>query len=194
MQLPSLDAQRIFLILHLLGMAIGVGGAVVTDVFFMKFLRDFKISKLEADFLRTLSRIMWSAVVILALSGLGLFLLDVPKYSASPKFLAKMTVVLVLVINGSFLHFVVTPTLRKLAFHPPTSPKADRPRMLRQRAFVAGAISIASWAYAFLLAMLKWTDVPYLAYIAAYGILLVFAFAGALLMDAVLMRKARHSA
>ena len=189
-----MDAQRIFLILHLFGMAIGVGGAVVTDVFFMKFLRDFKISKVEADFLRTLSRIMWSAVVVLGLSGLGLFLLDVDRYLASGNFMAKMTVVLVLVLNGAFLHFVVTPTLRKLAFHPPAHSKTDRTRMLRERAFVAGAISMTSWAYAFLLAMLKWTDIPYLAYVGAYGVLLVFAFASGLLMDALLTKKANHSA
>lgn len=148
-----MDTQRLLLALHLFGFAIGVGGATVTDIFFMKFLKDFRISRTEADFMRTLSRILWLGVVILSVSGLGLFLLDPARLLTSAKFISKMGVVAVLLLNGWFLHFAVTPSLRRIAFHEDPHPQAKQFQKIRQRAFISGGISIVSWYYAFFLAV-----------------------------------------
>jgi len=186
-----MDIQNALLTLHLFGFAIGVGGATVTDVFFIKFLKDFRISKHEAEFMRTLSRILWAGVLILSISGLGLFLLDPARLLASSKFIAKMVVVLVLLINGIFLHYYVTPTLQKIAFHE-NHPQALKLRQIRQRAFISGGISITSWYYAFLLAMSRFKNISILEYVTIYGCLLVAAFSGALLMDYRLTQAAKR--
>lgn len=170
------------LALHLIGFAIGVGGATVADVFFLKFLKDFRISKTEADFMKTLSRILWTGVVILTVTGLGLFLLDPARLLASAKFISKMIVVLVLFLNGVFLHYFVTPSLHKIAFHK-DHPKAKSLKRIRQQAFISGGISIVSWYYAFFLAVSRFKNVTLAGYLAVYIALLVTAFAGAILMD-----------
>lgn len=191
--LPELDMQRLLLALHLLGFAIGVGGATVTDVFFFKFLRDYKISKSEADFMQTLSRIMWVGVLILALSGLGLFLHDPARLLASAKFISKMTVVAVLVANGAFLHFSVSPRLHNIAYMPANHPKRGEFRRFRERAFISGGISLVSWYYAFALAVSRLHDIPIAVYLGIYTVLLIVAFAGALLSDWALTRKAERA-
>lgn len=185
-----MDLHRLLLVAHLFGFAIGVGGATVTDIFFFKFLRDYRISKSEADFMRTLSRIMWGGVILLALSGIGLFLLDPTRLLASAKFISKMTVVAVLVANGTFLHFFISPKLRRIAYMPADHPKRNEFRNFRQRAFVSGGISIVSWYYAFLLAVSRFSDVPVSGYLGLYAILLVAAFGGALIGDWIINRQA----
>jgi hypothetical protein len=185
-----MDIHRILLALHLLGFAIGVGGATVTDIFFIKFLKDFRISRTEADFMRTLSRILWIGVVILSVTGLGLFLLDPARLLTSAKFISKMGVVLVLLLNGWFLNFAVTPSLRRIAFHEDPHPQAKQFRQIRQHAFISGGISIVSWYYAFFLAISRFKTVTLSGYIALYVLLLVAAFAGALLMDDRLTKAA----
>lgn len=186
-----MDTQRLLLALHLLGFAIGVGGATVTDVFFLKFLKDFRISRTEADFMRTLSRILWLGVVILAITGLGLFLLDPARLLASAKFISKMAVVTILLLNGWFLHFAVTPSLRRIAFHEDPHPHAKQFQQIRQRAFISGGISIVSWYYAFFLAVSRFKTVTLGGYLALYTLLLVAAFAGALLLDDRLAKAAK---
>mgnify|MGYP000470231176 CR=1 FL=1 len=143
--------------------------------------------------MRTLSRILWIGVVILALSGLGLFLLDPARLLTSAKFLSKMGVVLVLLLNGWFLHFAVTPTLKRIAFHEDPHPLAKQFRQIRQRAFISGGISIVSWYYAFFLAISRFQSVTMTGFLALYTLLLVAAFAGALLMDDRLSRAAKSA-
>lgn len=193
MTMPELDIQRILLALHLFGFAIGVGGATVTDVFFFKFLRDYKISKSEADFMRTLSRVMWAGVLTLALTGLGLFLLDPERLLASAKFLTKMTVVAVLVANGTCLHFFISPKMHKIAYMPADHPKRNVFRRFREKAFISGGVSIVSWYYAFALAVSRFQDVPLWGYLGVYTLLLITAFGGALIADWTLSRKAESS-
>lgn len=190
--MADMDAQRYILALHLLGFAIGVGGATVTDVFFLKFLKDFRISKTEADFMRTLSRILWMGVIILSITGLGLFLLDPVRLLSSAKFISKMVVVMVLLLNGVFLHFAVAPSLRRIAFHE-NHPHAEKLRQIRQRAFISGGISIVSWYYAFFLAVSRFKTITLSGYLSLYILLLVAAFAGALLMDDRLTKAAKQA-
>lgn len=47
--------HELVLIGHFLGVALGLGGATITDIFFFKFLKDFRISEWEADVMHTLS-------------------------------------------------------------------------------------------------------------------------------------------
>lgn len=191
MEFPFIDGVRIPLFLHLLGFAMGLGGAIVTDLFFFRFIRDFRISRQEADLMRILSGIMWTGILLLTVSGVWLFAMNTERYLASDRFLAKMTIVAALLVNGTFLHIVIAPKLHKIAYHEKTHPKHDELKRLRRQAFVSGGISFASWFSAFVLAWLKWRDVPYIAYIAAYALFLTSAVTGSLLIDRQMERKSR---
>ena len=62
---------------------------LVTDVFFMKFLKDYKISESESEILDTLSQVVWFALGLLILTGFALFLPTSWEYLAKTKFIAK---------------------------------------------------------------------------------------------------------
>jgi hypothetical protein len=76
---------------------------------------------------------------------------------------------------------------------PADHPKQGWFRRFREKAFISGGISIVSWYYAFALAVSRFQDVPVAGYLGAYLILLILAFAGALLSDWALSRKAARS-
>jgi hypothetical protein len=57
--------------MHLLGVVLGLGGATIADLLFFKFLREFEISKKDAEILRLLSR-----VIVIAFSNSNCFVGD----------------------------------------------------------------------------------------------------------------------
>jgi hypothetical protein len=137
-------------IVHALGFVLGLGGATITDVFFFRFLKDHRISEEEKGTLDALSRVVWVGLAVLLVSGLMLYLPEQARLAASPKFLLKVVVVAVVLLNGIALNLSVAPRLRLLSFE--RTPPA---RTFRRLAFALGGISIASWYTAFLLGSLR---------------------------------------
>ena len=80
------------LIAHVAAMALGLGSATITDIFFFKFLKDFRISSWEAGVMRTLSLFIWFALGMLVVTGIGLYLPEADVLRQSPKFLTKLVV------------------------------------------------------------------------------------------------------
>lgn len=149
-----LEHRQLLLSGHFLGLALGLGGATVTDILFFNFLKDFSISKKEADVMRVLSNIIVVGLVLLFLSGIFLFLSDIPKYRASDAFTAKMLIVMVITFNGILMHKYIAPHMVHLSFKNRT--KALQLLHHRRRiAFGMGAVSFTSWYFVFLLSMLK---------------------------------------
>jgi len=97
-----IDYKPVIIILHALTAALGVGGALITDVFFFKFLKDYRIAGEEANTLNTFSQIIWVALTGLIMTGLLLFLTNIDGYLASSKFITKMLAVLVIGIIVEF--------------------------------------------------------------------------------------------
>lgn len=162
------NAYQFLLTLHLLGLALGIGGATITDFTFLRALKESRVSQETISRMKILSQVVWVGLGILALSGLGLFLLSPEYFLASPGFLAKITVVLVLTINGLFLNFYATSRLSSFTFtdhYPPGSPLGRARRL----SFLFGSISLVSWYAAFFIAMLKSVfSLPYPTYIVLY--------------------------
>ncbi len=146
--------QPIFIILHLFGLALGLGGATMADIFFFKFLADLKISEHERDTIRTISQVIWFGLGLLIVSGVSIVLTDPLFYLTSAKFLAKMFVVTVILINGAFLNLYITPRLIKISFGADHSHKAGELHHERGLAYASGAISVTSWYTAFILGFL----------------------------------------
>src|SRR5215471_13910 len=81
------------LALHLIGLAIGLGGAAITDITFFKAIRlGDRITPETVNWMHGLSQVVWTGIGLLAFSGLGLFLLNPVHYLESPGFLAKMVI------------------------------------------------------------------------------------------------------
>lgn len=162
--------HTIIVILHALAGAIGVGSAVVLDLLFFYFLKDFKISQSENKVASLISSMFIVTLSALYITGLLLFLSNPDLYGTSTKFLTKVAVVLVLSINGLFLHNYISPRMRALNFQKYNPEK----KFLHTLAFAAGSISIASWVIAYVLGTQKTIPFSLLEALMIYaGIVLV---------------------
>ena len=149
------EYKLLILLLHGIGAAVGLGAAVVTDFLFFKFLKDGKVSVFEDDVMRTLSRIIWFALGIMVLSGIGLFLPRAEELAESSKFLVKMVALSVIILNGVALNLVITPQLTKIDFSKDIHLLPPQTRKMRKLAFALGAVSITSWFTVFILGSMR---------------------------------------
>lgn len=154
------ENRNVFLALHLFSVTIGVGSAVISDILFFKFLKDFQISLFEAGIMKFMSQMMWLALGIIVITGLGLYLPHAEHLKESPAFIMKMIILAVIVLNGAFLNLLVSPRLVKasLSNNPPEGhltysyEKSDLP-VLGRLPFALGPISLISWISVFLLGL-----------------------------------------
>lgn len=181
--------KTIIIILHALGAAIGVGTATVTDIFFFRFLRDYRISASEHETMKILSNIIWFALGLIVITGIGLFVPDVARLSHSAKFLTKVVGVAVIIVNGAFLNLMVSPRLMEISFGGEHEHVGGELHVLRKLAFALGAISISSWYVVFVLGMLKSIPVSFGTGVSIYA-LIVFA---AVVISQIVDRNMVHS-
>lgn len=160
------EYKHISVIIHVLSVIVGMGAALISDVFFNMYIKDKRINPNENRTLDTLSTIVWISLFFIVMSGLMLFLSDPIKYSSSVKFLVKMTIVGVIVINGYAFWRVIHPALSKINFT--DNNMHHKYVKLRKVSFAMGAISLASWISAFVLGMLGHIPLSYLEAIAGY--------------------------
>lgn len=164
----------VFVILHVLGVSLGLGAVIIVDILFYKFLEDSNISKWEADTMHTLSQIIWFALAMLITTGLCFYIANFQILNHSPKFLVKMIVVFVIVINGALLNLLVAPHLMKIPFSKQDNNKVGGAHYIRKLAFALGAVSMTSWLSAFLLGMLRGLQVGFLPLLSVYiGVVIV---------------------
>ena len=176
--------------LHFLAVAIGLGGATITDILFFKFLRNFRISKKETDIMRTLSRAIWFSLAILVLTGVALYIPQANELNHSAKFLAKMVVVAVIIINGIFLNLFVAPKLVKISFEETRKHQPEKLHRERKIAFALGVVSIISWYSAFLLGMLRNISMSFSSLILIYVLLLLLGIFVSQYIERFFVRRA----
>lgn len=178
-----LNENRNFVLLfHILGIVLGLGAATLSNLFFFKFLKDWRISEKEAKVLHTFSKVIWVGLVILILSGLGLYLPHWDQLLKLPMFLTKMMVVGVILINGILLNTLISPNLTKIFSLP----------RLRRLAFVLGPISVVSWYSAFILGMFRSVSFSFIYIFGTYLILLAVAITAGQIVERVLARRAKN--
>lgn len=127
-------------VVHVMGVVFGMGGALTSDVLFSFFSKDKKLNKTEISTLSILAKLVLWSLIIISVSGIAIFLSDVEKYLQSHKFLAKMSILVVLLLNGYILNRYVWPHLLHNKFF-----KAKKERNVRKLAFACGAVSVISW-------------------------------------------------
>jgi len=174
---------HIFLVfVHILGTVVGMGGAIMSDLIFLLSVRDGKVSHAEMRFLCLGGRVVWVGLGIIVISGALLFLEDPNRYIESSKFLAKMTIVGILIINGIFFHAVHIPRLcRHISVHLPSSEGFMRfvPLLL-----MSGVVSFVSWGSALLLGVSRRPPYTYSEIMGVYVLVLLCA-----IIVAVFLRK-----
>jgi uncharacterized membrane protein len=148
-------AQPLLTSLQIIAIAVGVGTATIIEIFFLKFLKDSKLSINESDILHTLAEIIWIALAIALLTQVGIYLgSDMPEITTS----LKNIVIFIIIINGAFLHPLLTPKLLRVSSgenHKHTPGELHR---LRKLAFTLCATSVASWYFLAMLGFILKTN------------------------------------
>ncbi len=186
-----MDASNLLLIAHIIGIALGVGGATVSDVLFLQSIKNKKISVDEFANLQAVSKIVWAGFFILLFSGAGLIMLSLIKNGSAPmillpRFQAKMIIALLIFINGLVFHFFSIPFLRK---NINVSWESKNIASKIPLFSIGGGISIVSWYSALILGSLRGIDFPLLFILNIYGILVV----GAILVGYFVLSKRDNS-
>lgn len=173
MILDFIEIKTVYLIFHLFGIAIGAGGAFASDLIFFKSIKDGQLSRVEFGFMELGSKMIWTGLAILVISGTLMFFLNPETYMASSKFQLKMLVLAVIILNGLVLHIKFIPKF-KAATREGTMNVAEfirgNPLIL-----VSGVVSMVSWSSAIILGALG--SIPYSFWV-ILPIYLVLVFGG----------------
>lgn len=164
-----IDQRTFFLILHLAGMATGMGAAVVSDLTFFVSIRAGKVSATGMKFLALGSRTVWLGLLVMIISGGLLVSLAPDYYLHSAKFLAKMTIVAVIAVNGLAFHFIHLPRMR-------------RQEPLGLSLLASGAISSVSWLSALFLGAVPGLSYSYWEITVCYVVIVSAAIGSAALL------------
>ena len=165
--------KTLLTIVHLLGVVTGAGGAYLSDAMFFSTVKDEKVSKTELRFLKIGSRFVWFGLTLLIISGIGIFLTDTETYLNSSKFLTKMTIVGVILLNGIVFHMSHLPRIeRHVGHHFPSSDEFMRHRPLL---LASGALSFVSWTSAIILGSLKILPYSYSSIMIVYLSVIIVA-------------------
>ena len=172
---------------HILGVVLGLGGATITDILFFKFLKDYKISRIESSVMQTLSQIIWFGLAVGILTGLGLYLPRMAELGQSAKFLVKVIVVGVIIVNGAFLNLLITPKLARMHFN--AKEKTRKMARMRKLSFALGAISITSWYSAFILGSMHSSPIAFKPLLTLYIGIVFLAILSSQLVERRLMKE-----
>ncbi|MCC5906325.1 MAG: hypothetical protein JJU13_08970 [Balneolaceae bacterium] len=172
------EAMPYMLTVHLLGLVLGLGGAIIIDVMIFHFLGNFKISTREAVIMHLLSQMIVLGLILLVISGIALMFTDLHGYLENPRFLMKMTAVGIVSLNGAVLNLYVAPKMELISLR-----EEDREsnQTLVKASFIVGAVSAISWLTVFFLAMIEILETfSYITLLVTYMLLLAMAIGGGL--------------
>lgn len=161
------EYKSIITIIHVLGVVIGMGAALMSDFLFSFFSHNKKLSHSETYILRLLGNIVWVGLLITTISGFGIFLTDIEAYQISTKFLVKMSILAILLLNGYILHRYISKSMIKIGFL-----SLDKFTRLRKISFACGSISLISWVSVLALGVLNSVTFPYKTLMGMYFIVI----------------------
>lgn len=171
-----MDLKTILVIVHLFGVVVGMGAAFTGDNIFFSGLKRRNFSSDTIRFLKLSGKLVWIGLLIMLLSGVGLFSLNAERYLDSSKFLLKMIVVAVIALNGLVFHLKHLKFFERFAGHDIGESEFQKRKFL---IFASGGISSVSWISALILGSLR--SIPYtlsqglMIYLIALGIAILGA-------------------
>lgn len=176
-----MDLHTLLFIVHMLGFALGIGGATASDLIFLRTIKDGKVSEDEYNIIKTVSKVVWASVVLLLFSGAAMILLGYLKTGSAPAlgysyFQVKMTIFAILVVNGVVFHTRVFPLLKEAIGGSFRSEKFRKKYWLFG---LTGGISVVSWYSAFILAAFSRILIDY-SYVLLFSVYVLLVAGAAL--------------
>jgi hypothetical protein len=177
-----LDPKTYLVLLHLIGLVVGLGSVTTLDIYLLKFLRGDTVTKSDAHLVDLVAKLAGIGLLCLWISGIG-FLIYASVMGnlqplTSPKVQAKLLVVGILTVNGAFLHFKVLPQVERAVGRPLFCRSGERSDRIWMR--VCGAVSAASWWTPFFLGTIRELNfaAPIWVFLGAYAVVLAACLAG----------------
>ena len=175
---------------HFLGLAVGLGTATFLDMMMVRFMVRGKIRRTHWLMLEFGSKMVTGGLILLWFSGIGFLVwygFFEPKGIGNPKIWAKISIVAVLTINGSYLHGVVLPIFRDQVGR---GLFEDVPARKRNMMVAGGVTSVVSWYFPVVLGASPWLnfDVPFSYIAGTYLAVLMLGLAVAMAAVALFVR------
>jgi hypothetical protein len=166
-------------VMHFIGLVLGLGAATLLDLIILRFLVTKWVSGENCQIVEFSSRIVTVGLVLLWVSGLGFLLhygLLEPAKLGNQKIWAKVAVVGILTLNGTFIHRSVLPLVRASIGRGLFEGLSGRQRALL---LASGVVSGTSWYVPLLLGSIPQLNfvVPAWVILAAYGAMLLAGIA-----------------
>lgn len=184
-----LALKTVYLILHVFGAILGAGGAFASDAMFFKTIKDGIVEKTELGFMKLGGKLVWTGLFILVESGILLFFTDPSAYLNSPKFLVKVTIVLIIIINGIIFHLIHLPHINKhlgIKINESTSFLKKSTLIM-----VSGAVSMVSWVSTVVLGMLKYVPYSYFQILGFYLLIIILAIISSVILKRRILNISR---
>lgn len=184
--MEQFDVSFFLTVIHLVGVAIGLGGALFSDCLFFLSVKNGVLSAPEVRLLHRGGTFVTVGLLVLVFSGVALFFQDPVRYMESSKFLSKMAIVAVISLNGAVFHAVHLKTLRRLV-----GVKLRDSRIFKKASiglFASGAVSVVSWLSALVLGSLRTLSYSVLEIMYVYVVLLTLSVIAAFFMRSRFLR------
>lgn len=124
-----MSLMSLLLVVHLIGLVLGVGAATVKLVLVLKSHADHTFVPILIKVSRLITRQIIVGLILLTLSGIGWLLTG---YPMTPLLIVKAVLVAVIFVLGPIIDNLVEPKFRKLAPGPGESPSLDFMRVQKQ--------------------------------------------------------------
>jgi hypothetical protein len=174
---PVATAKTGLRFVHFIGLALGLGAATLLDLMLVRFFVRETISSESWKIVHFFSRIVNIGLVVLWVTGIGFIVhygLFDPAKLMNEKIWAKLAIVLVLSLNGIFIHAIVLPRIKAQIGK---TLLAGMSRFQRSAFLISGAISATSWYVPVILGAFPQLNfsVPATTILLTYSLLLVLA-------------------
>lgn len=148
-----MDIHSLLITTHLIGVALGVGGATFGGILYLKAMKDGKIDPMEGEWLSVIFMVLRIGLAIAVITGFGFFLeyrfTGQEERLLDPRLWAKLTVILVLVANALLI------------------------QMRRIPMWLGESLSLTSWYGALVLGIIRGVDYSYISFLVFYLIAVV---------------------
>lgn len=172
-----IDLKTALVIVHLGSLAIGLGGALLMGLVVCRFFVRQSITQNQYDLVAFAANVVFAGLIGLWMSGLGFlghyYFFDSSKL-ADPKLWAKISIVLILTLNGLYVHAKAIPSIRRSIGSTLLTGVTPHTRAL---IITSGCISLVSWIFPVVLGAIQ-NPLPGVAfadgYLIFFGAYLVF--------------------
>jgi uncharacterized membrane protein len=182
--------QNILFITYSFALALGVGIATLTDIYFFRSLHDHQVSKKEAGTIGFFYQLLWFVLGMFVLVGIGYYASFGSAILESAILQMVMTITLVLIINSVMVNLFVGHRLSEIPFDQPhIAGPGHSFEMMRKTVFIFGSVSIVSWYTIFILVKIGESNWSYWGLFLIYLVIVVGASVLGLYLESLFARK-----